>query len=530
MSMRGADAVVCTLAAAGVDTIFCLSGNHIMPLFDAVIDRPISLIHARDERAAVHMADAYARMTGKVGVAMVTGGPGHANALGALYTALAGETPLLLLSGHAPLAEVGSGSFQELDQAAMAAPSTKASWTVRSAVTAAEDVAKALRLARSGRPGPVHVSLPVDALEQRVGDIILPSDFTPGVQNLAANDVARIVGYLRQANRPLIIVPPALCMTSGRSALAALSRLGVPVVPMESPRGIRDPVLGDVGPLLREADCLLLLGKQLDFTLAFGDAATPECRWIVVDPDETMLRRARKLLRGAAHLVQADSVAAIEALVTVGPVSVDSNWRQLATQRLARRCYRDSTTLDSAALCTALGSFVEKLDRPIFVSDGGEIGQWAQALVSAPDRLINGIGGAIGPAIPFAIGAKLAAPDRPVLAVIGDGTFGFHMAEFETAMRYALPFVAVIGNDGRWNAEYQIQLRRYGRERTVGCQLNTAIRYEKVVEAFGGHGALVDNVRDIEPALRQAFASRRPACVNVLIAGLPAPSLTEVQR
>lgn len=522
--MRGADAVIRTLAAAGTDTIFTLSGNHIMPLFDAVIGQPVSLIHTRHEGAAVHMADAYARMSGKVGIAAVTGGPGHANALGALYTALAGETPMLLLSGHAPLAELGRGAFQELDQAAMARPVTKASWTAQSAATVAEEIARAIRIARAGRPGPVHVSLPVDVLEETVGHFVPASDFLPEIRPLNPADAAAIIRQLRAAERPLAIVPPALCTASGRRALAALDKLGVPIVPMQSPRGRRDPALGELGFVLKHADCVLLLGKQLDFTLDFGKAAATGCRWIVIEPDETALQRAAALLGGSMFAVQADPIPATETLIAGGSVAVDPVWRDTVAERLSRRRHSRSGRLDSAALCTALGSFLSKLENGILVSDGGEIGQWAQALATAPDRLVNGVAGAIGPAVPFAIGAKVAAPDRPVLAVMGDGTFGFHMAEFETAMRHGLPFVAVIGNDGRWNAEHQIQLRRYGTARAIGCEIGAAVRYDKVATAFGGHGVLVERVGDIEPALHEAFTTRRPSCLNVLIEGLPAPS------
>ncbi|HEY4956691.1 MAG TPA: thiamine pyrophosphate-binding protein, partial [Caldimonas sp.] len=162
---RGADALVQSLAAAGVRRVFALSGNHVMSVFDATLDSAIALIHTRHEAAAVHMADAWSRLTGEVGVALVTGGPGHANAISALYTAQMAEAPIVLLSGHAPNAQRGMGAFQEMAQAEMAAPVTKASWTCDGPEALATDVAKAFRIARSGRPGPVHLSLPSDALE-----------------------------------------------------------------------------------------------------------------------------------------------------------------------------------------------------------------------------------------------------------------------------------------------------------------------------------------------------------------------------
>src|SRR4051812_21055871 len=167
---RGADALVRTLARDGVRRIFTLSGNHVMPVFDAALDARIELVHVRHEAAAVHMADAWARLTGEVGVALVTGGPGHANALGALYTAAMAEAPVLLLSGHAPLAQLGRGAFQEMRQAEAAVPLTKAAWTAQRADTLAADTVQAMAAARAGRAGPVHLSLPQDVLEDAVDD------------------------------------------------------------------------------------------------------------------------------------------------------------------------------------------------------------------------------------------------------------------------------------------------------------------------------------------------------------------------
>src|SRR3954451_19504606 len=163
--LRGADLLARSLAAAGTKHLFALSGNHVMPVFDAALDAGLRLIHVRHEAAAVHMADAWGRLTGEPGIALVTGGPGHANAVSALYTALCSESPLVLISGHAPLNELGKGAFQEMRQADVAAPLCKASWTAQSAETLGADVARAIRVARSGRPGPVHLSVPSDVLD-----------------------------------------------------------------------------------------------------------------------------------------------------------------------------------------------------------------------------------------------------------------------------------------------------------------------------------------------------------------------------
>jgi acetolactate synthase-1/2/3 large subunit len=161
----------------------------------------------------------------------------------------------------------------------------------------------------------------------------------------------------------------------------------------------------------------------------------------------------------------------------------------------------------------------------VFVCDGGEFGQWAQACLSAQYRVINGPAGSIGSALPFAAAAKLAFPAANVVALLGDGTFGFHAAEFDTAVRYDLPFVAVVGNDARWNAEYQIQLRAYGPKRAIGCELAPS-RYDLVAAALGGHGEHVTREDDLPAALQRAFQSGQPACVNAMIEGLPAPEIS----
>ena len=197
--------------------------------------------------------------------------------------------------------------------------------------------------------------------------------------------------------------------------------------------------------------------------------------------------------------------------------------------RLSTQSWR---TLASAAgekvhpveLCRAIAPHIQQNPNAVLVCDGGEIGQWPQAVLAPARRIINGVAGSIGAAIPFAIAARLAEPDAPVIAVMGDGTFGFHMAEFDTAVRYRAPFVAVVGNDATWNAEYQIQLREYGADRAHGCEL-LPTRYDLVAAALGGHGELVTRAQDLGPALERAIASGKPACVNVMTERMPAPVL-----
>ena len=220
--------------------------------------------------------------------------------MSALYTARMAESPVVLLSGHAPHDEQGRGAFQEMRQAEMAAPVTKASWTCASAADVARDLARAVRIARSGRPGPVHLSLPTDALESDVDDVrdAPRRGVRAGVARaIEHRDAAAILAALRAAKRPLILAGPASCTRAGRRRLAALeSATGIPCVGMESPRGINDPCLGAFAEILAEADCILLLGKRLDFTLAFGRAPAfdAQCTFLQIDPEAAEIDRTRR--------------------------------------------------------------------------------------------------------------------------------------------------------------------------------------------------------------------------------------------
>ena len=536
-TLRGADIVARTLDRAGMHQIFTLSGNHIMEIFDATIGTKINLTHVRQEGAAVLMAGAWAELTGNVGLAMVTGGPGHTNAVAALCTPLASEMPMVLISGHAPTSELGRGSFQELPQAEMAATVTKASWMAESAAEVGYDLALAIKIAASGRPGPVHLSLPSDVLEGIVENdpILWPSeeDFSPDTQPLSDVAADAVLAALDAAERPLILVGPHMCTAKGRAAQRALeAKLNVPVVGMASPRGLNDPCLGAFAEELQKADLIVLLGKPLDFTVKFGDAPSvdADCKFAVVDPDIDLIERA-STSKGARliHSAVADSHPAAAALTERGRDVGDTAWREAVHAAITHRpdAWQDITgqhegTLHALDLCRGVKGLMERNPNAVLIMDGGEIGQWAQANLDSERRITNGVAGSIGAATPFAFAARVAETNDPVITIMGDGTFGFHMAEFDTAVRNGLPVVAVVGNDACWNAEHQIQIRDFGENRAHSCELLPA-RYDQVVEAIGGHGELVTKAADLPAALDRALASGKPACVNVMIESVAAP-------
>jgi acetolactate synthase I/II/III large subunit len=533
---RGCDALIQSLKTAGVRRIFTLSGNHIMPIFDAALDSGIELIHTRHEASAVHMADAYARITGEVGIALVTGGPGHGNAVSALYTAQMAESPVVLLSGHAPNSQLGLGAFQEMRQAEMAAPVTKAAWTCAGADQVASDIARAIRMARSGRPGPVNLNLPTDALDDIAGSPAPAADaFQVEIMALDPATAGDLMQRLARAARPMILAGPACMTRPGRALLAALEAAsGVPVIGMESPRGIADASLGAFAQMLAQADCVLLIGKRLDFTLKFGKAPALSAQAAVhqVDAEPAEINRTRSALGDRLHVTAlADAFASLAALTLAASGGAPAAWLADVRRAVAHRPAAWDTAQSEAPgklhpvqMLRPLQALLDSHPDAVLVCDGGEIGQWAIACLSAPHRVNNGVAGSIGSGLPYALAARCAQPQAPVVAVMGDGTIGFHIAEFDTAMRYGLPFVSVIGNDARWNAEYQIQLRDYGADRLVGCELRP-MRYDAVAQAFGAYGECVTEPLAMAAAARRAQASGQPACLNVMIEGVPAPQI-----
>jgi len=536
-ALRGADIVARSLQRLGCRHVFTLSGNHIMSIFDAAIEAKLDLVHVRHEAAAVHMADAWGRLTGEAGIAMVTGGPGHANAVGALYTALGAEAPMVLLSGHAATWELGRGGFQEIRQAEMAAPVTKASFTATSAANLGRDIGQAIGIATSGRPGPVHLSLPSDLLEEKVESnaIVWPDGRGASAPALAAPVADAVLAAIGSAARPIIFAGPQLSSVSGRALLGRLeAATNAPAVILESPRGIADATLGAFQDLTRRADLIVLLGKALDFTTrwAAGSAFDPTLRLIAIDPEAALVERAAKEMDGRLALsCIADVRSAAEMLIARAPQGRPraGGWLAEARAALDNRPAAWATLaakipgrLHPAEVFRVLRPYVERDPDTVLICDGGEFAQWAQSMLPVRRRLINGVGGSIGGSLSFAISARLREPKAPVFAVLGDGTIGFHLAEFETAVRHKLPFVAVLGNDALWNAESQIQLREYGRDRMHGCDLTPA-RYDLAVAALGGHGEFVEKTADLPDAIERSLKSGKPACINIMIESTAAP-------
>ena len=533
---RCADILVEEMVVLGMRKCFSVSGNQIMAVYDAAIGSGLDIIHTRHEAAAVHMADAWGRLTGEPGVALVTAAPGFTNCLTALYVAKMAESPVVLLSGDAGIDTDGRGGFQELDQVTMAGPVVKRSWRVNDPRSIRRDLARAVALAKAGRPGPVHLSLPVDVVEAEhpAGQFLPAEDTEPTVMCATAEAEQDVVSIVRSAQRPLWIAGPAAMRGAAFRELQEFAMAaGAAVVGMESPRGLNDPCLGAFAEVAAKADVVVLAGKPLDSTLNFGASPEfhPRSRFVQIDADSLVLAQARRNIPEEGRLYQVfagDAIrTALRCMQTAAAGAVwESTWPEEVRNAVEYRpqAWRLATgpQQHTVGVLDAVQEFLDGGDDSIFIADGGEFGQWAQACIKAGKRVINGTSGGIGGAIPFAIGARAAFPHARIVTVLGDGTMGFHAMEFDTALRCGLPFVAVIGNDAGWNAEIQIQIRRFGANRAVGCELLPA-RYDRMVEALGCFGRHAETVSDVRDGLREAWDSRKPACIDVKVSRTPAP-------
>jgi acetolactate synthase I/II/III large subunit len=529
----GAGIVARMLKRAGVSRVFTLSGNQILPLYDAFIDQGVSVVDTRHEAAAVHMADAWGALTGEPGVCLVTAGPGHLNAVGAAANALLAESRVLWLSGGSEISTRGMGGFQEIDQVGVASPVCKGALDVRSAADIPALLALAWRTALEGIPGPVHVTLPSDLLEDvcpAAGSGIDAVSLDPQRRSAPLDEVNRALNLLNEAERPLILVGPSVKRSLAGQRLRAFSeRTGIPWFAIESARGLIDPALNGLGSHFRKADLILLIGKR-DFGVKFAgpEAFDPAASLVHAAPVDSDLRYEPP----PEVALEGDALSVLEQFDEgCEGYSWDvSSWRRnledyrrAARVELARLRALDDAPIHPMRVAAELRDVIPP--DAILSQDGGEFSQWIrwEFADSGHETLVNGKLGMIGNGIPYAIGAALASPGRPSIAFLGDGTFGFHGMEFDTAVRHNLPIIAVVGNDAAWAAEKHRQVAIYGEDRVIASDL-LPTRYDELVRALGGYGELVERPEDIGPAFQRALDSGKPACLNVMVASVPSPA------
>jgi acetolactate synthase-1/2/3 large subunit len=531
-------ALIQTLANNGVEVIFSLSGNQIMPLYDACIDADIRIIHTRHEGAAVYMAEAYAQITGKIGVALVTAGPGLLNAVSALYSAARSESPVLLISGDAAVNMDGRGGFQELDQCSVTAPITKYSTRPNAAAAILPELERCITAALGGSPGPVHLALAFDMLSPTTDLEPAAATAIPPASGVSHDDLDHIIHAIEAAECPLFITGPQANKTRQPAVNAALeAALGLPVICLESARGLSDSFYGDLTTTLKAADLIIHLGKLADYSTGIHaagriTAGTPIIS--ILTDDQAAPNPAHD--KNPIQLMRTGSIPAamtqLAAAITDRDINVGADhWPAAISASITRRLdwQADGKGRHPAALTTQLQAAINRAPAPILIADGGEFCQWVQAGCVAPRRIINGPSGAIGGGIAYAIGAAIAAPDAQIFLVMGDGTAGFYLGEMHTAVRTNANITAIIGNDYRWNAEVQIQIDTYGPDRVYGCELDEKADYAAAAIGLGAFGKTVGPDDDLDAALAAASAYQGPALLNVLIDGVAAPKFVPLK-
>jgi acetolactate synthase I/II/III large subunit len=380
----------------------------------------------------------------------------------------------------------------------------------------------------------VHITLPFDVLNAEIDEPAAakpaPADFEPTHRRAGGEDLERAIALLGQAERPLLLAGPSAWRgPSGQRLRALLDTIGMAGFTVESPRGLTDPSLHGVSSEFTRADVVLLLAPQ-DFTVGFAGprVLSDSCRIIQVATDRSEIGRNRPVdvgLAGDAPTVLGQLLEAAR-----GRAWRVNGWReelagvQAANRaKLARYERTDEVPLHPLRVAAEVGELLRPED--CVALDGGEFGQWARwALGGKPNDVVgNGKLGGIGSGIPFGIAGALARPGARSVAFVGDGTFGFHGMELDTAVRHGVAFVAIVGNDAGWAAERHRQRQLYGPDRVVASDL-LPTRYDRVAEALGANGEHVERPEELRPALVRAFASGRPTCVNVAIASIPSPS------
>jgi acetolactate synthase-1/2/3 large subunit len=510
------------LRAAGVTKLFTLSGGHLFSIYDGCRAEGIDIVDVRHEQTAAFAAEGWAKATRTVGVAALTAGPGVTNGMSAIASAQANGSPVVVLGGRAPAMRWGMGSLQEIDHVPFVAPLVKSARTASSPSDGAVLVDEAMRSSLEPPTGPTFVDFPLDHVFSE-GDVSTAAFAPP--EPLPAADVSRAAELLRGASRPVVMAGTGLYWARGEDALRRLAEeLSVPVflnglargcLPADHPQFFsRARSTG-----LKGADVAVVIGVPMDFRLGFGASFGDETELIVVgsSPPERPPPRpvAAELYGGVA--------ASLDALCSAAAGGPDrSEWNAtLQSAENEKRAAEQEELLDSRAPLHPMRLYHELqqvIDRDtIVIGDGGDFVSYAGRVIDtyAPGCWMDpGPYGCLGSGPGFALAAKLAHPERQVCLLLGDGAFGFAGMEFDTLVRHGVPVVGVMGNNGIWGLEKHPMEFLYGY--SVAAELQPELRYDRVVEALGGHGELVRTPDELRPALERAFASGRPALVNVL--------------
>ncbi len=519
----GADLIVATLKARGVERVFALCGGHIMPIWMALDAAGIEIVDVRDERAAVYMAHAHAAVGGGFGVALVTAGPGVTNAMTGIANAHVSRMPVLVLSGTPPRPQENRGALQDMSHVALVQSITRVARTVRHAHSLPRELDNAISaaLGHGGEPGPCFLDFPVDVQREPIPEVLFGIEQVAGRPQPRARaleeDLDAAAVLLRSAQKPVVI--------SGRGANGASDALarfltvsGAGYLDTGESKGIvPDSHAAHIGAMrgvaMKDADLVITVGRKLDFQLAYGSPAVfGGAKFLRISDvpqeltdnrlgDVALMGRIPQTLDALSDRLEGDVM--------------NRDWTIALRERHVQR-----TAGLADALATApsdaqgrihpnrlLGEIRKRLDPDaIVIADGGDFLSFSRIALSSATYLDPGPLGCIGLATPFAIGAAKAAPGRQVVAATGDGAFGFSGMEIDTAVRHKVPLMIVVGNNGSWAIEVRDQMERFGK--SVGTELQFA-DYAAMARGFGLKAWRIEDEDAIAPALDAAFAAMK---------------------
>ncbi len=519
------------LAARGVDRIFGLQGGHIQPIWDHVARLGVRIVDVRDERAAVHMAHAHAELTGGLGVAMVTAGPGVTNTVTGVANASLARAPVLVIGGCTSRPQANMGPLQDIPHVDILKPVSRYARTARVPDQAIRELDEAIARALGdlGEPGPAYIEFPTDVLRQSVQSRLVLDDWMRprSVRRLPAEagKILEAADAVRGARRPLVI--------SGRGARGAgeslrrfLDASGALYLDTQECRGLlaadHPAQVGAVrAAAMTGADLVITVGRKLDYQLGYGSPAVfPDARFIRIADNGGELIDNR---RGAPELLASVDLAlsALADALDGDAGRRDDEWieslRTKHRERTASGASRDTpqTGADGKIHPMAIFAAIREVADPeyIAVADGGDLLSFARVGLAAKTYLDAGAFGCLGVGVPFAIAAALAFPGREVISVNGDGAYGINAMEIDTAVRHGARAVFIVSNNAAWNIERYDQEANYG-GRVVGTTLRHS-DYAAMARALGAHGERVEDSADLVPALRRALDSA-PAVVDVV--------------
>lgn len=529
--ITGGQLVAKMLSNIGVKSIFTLTGVHIIDIYSGCIDEDIRIIDVRHEQAAAHAAEAWTRLTGIPGVAVVTAGPGITDAITGIANAFRNQVPMLVIGGQAPRSQLLKGGLQELDHVSMLKPITKFAASIYDTERIPELISQALKEAYNGRPGPSFLEIPMDVLIASVEQDkiafpvrILPEGHMHGDPAL----IQKAAELLDGAKRPVIVAGSQIWHCRGYDELQMLAeRNNIPVYLNGAARGCLSNsccvhFVRSRRYALSKADTVLIIGTPFDFRLAYGKRISQDAKIIQIDLDYSELGRNRSVDVG----IQGDAKAVLRQISEAIRLKVrNDEW-------LAELCkvenelyekdrefmYSENIPIHPLRLARDIKEFMK--EDTVFIADGGDVVTMCANTVipSLPGRWLDpGPLGTLGVGTPFAIGAKAAMPETEVIVLFGDGAFGLTGFDYDTLIRFNMPIIGIVANNASWNQVRHGQVQFYGEKKGFAANRLTPLRYDKVVEAMGGYGEHVLDPSEILSALNRARESGKPSCINVMV-------------